>query len=423
MSLQTVSVFLAILALSSSHVINSNELPPIFEDFDSTNITEANIACTIEISTQTGSPQPVYIRPGTNQFFHPANRNGQIQMTANEAMEMWCSGTWASPAGAPNLITATCVSGQTFQYNGINFNFNDFRCTGWPWWTSRNTGDKCYGNGVLVDFGFQVDSRWLHVYTSCHDLDLETTWFVKHKFTPISDGNQRSVTRPSWTQSGFFTSSNVNGLYTRLTQTATVATILEDQAAANRFIEADPSEVFLSRGHIAAMTDFIFATEQRATFHFLNAAPQWQTFNGYNWVSVEISSRILASDRGINLDVYSGTWGNGQLWNTAGSWRNIFLDWPAGKIQMPMIYYKLLIHQETLSGVVLIGVNNPHLSLAEIQNLGYIICPDVSDQITYVSWTKGDLRRGYSYACEIHEFVRIVHHIPEIENIRYQLLV
>lgn len=69
------------------------------------------------------------------------------------------------------------------------------------------------------------------------------------------------------------------------------------------------------------------------------------------------------------------------------------------------------------------GVNNPHLTLADIQNNGYIICPDVSDQITYVSWTKGDLRRGYSYACEIHEFARIVHHIPEIENIRYRLLV
>jgi len=365
MSLRTV-LFVTLLALANSHVINSDELPPIFEDFNSTNITEANIACTIDINTQTGSPQPVYIRPGTSQFFHPADRTGQIQMTANQAMELWCSGTWTSPSGAPNLITATCVSGQTFRYNNVNFNFNDFRCSGWPWWTSRNTGVGCYGNGVLVDFGFQVDSRWLHVYTSCHDLQLETTWFVKHKFTPISDGNQRSVTRPSWTQSGFFTSSNVNGLYTRLTQTATVATILDDQSAANRFIEADPSDVFMSRGHIAAMTDFIFATEQRSTFHFLNAAPQWQTFNGYNWVSVEISSRKLASDRNIDLDVYSGTFGVGQLWNTAGSWRNIFLDWPAGRIPMPQIYYKVLIHQETLSGVVLIGEYEFNLNIPQI---------------------------------------------------------
>ncbi|XP_070507852.1 uncharacterized protein [Chironomus tepperi] len=423
MSLKTVAVFLTVSAIASIFAINSDDFQTIFEDFDFTNITAANSACTIDINTQTGSPQPVYIRPGTNQFFHPSNRNGQIQMSANQAMELWCSGSWASPAGAQNLITATCVSGQTFQYNGNDINFNDFRCSGWPWWSTRNTGVKCYSGGVLIDFGYQVDTRWINIYTSCHDLVLETTWYIKHKFTHISDGNQRSVTRPAWTQSDFFTSSNVNGLYTRNTQRATIATILEDQAAAECFVEADPSDVFLARGHIAAMTDFIFATEQRATFHFLNANPQWQTFNGYNWVSVEISSRKVASDRGIELDVYSGTYGISQLWNSEGIRKNIYLDWPAGRIPMPQIYYKILIHQDSLSGVVLIGVNNPHLTLDDIQTHGYIICPDVSDQINYVTWIRTDLRRGYSYACEVHDFTTVVQHIPEIQNIRYRLLV
>ncbi|KAL7011616.1 hypothetical protein ACKWTF_014359 [Chironomus riparius] len=421
MFLQTVLVFFAAFALASSHVINSDEQLPIFEASDSTNITEANIACTIDIHTQTGSPQPVYIRPGTSQFFHPSNRNGQIQMTANQAMEMWCSGTWASPSSAPNLITATCVSGQTFQYNGINFNFNDFRCSGWPAWTARRTTTGCFNGGILVDFGFQVTTRWLHVYTVCHDLALETNWFTQYRLTPISDANQRNVVRPSWSQAGFFTANNVDTLYTRLTQRATIATILGDQAAADRWIE-ETSEVFLARGHMAAMTDFILATEQRSTFHFLNVAPQWQTFNNGDWVAVEMSTRRFAVDRGLNLDVYTGTWGNGQLWNTAGSWRNIFLDWPAQRIPMPMIYYKILIHQETLSGVVLIGVNNPHLTLTDIQTRGYIVCPDVSNQINYISWTRTNLRRGFSYACEVHEFTRVVPHIPAINNIRYRLL-
>ncbi|XP_070507858.1 uncharacterized protein [Chironomus tepperi] len=422
MSLRIVILFLIALAFGSSHVLNSEELPLVFEDLSSTNITEANIACTIDIHTQTGSPQPVFIRPGTSQFFHPSNRNGQIQMTANQAMELWCSGSWASPSGAPNLITATCVSGQTFRYNNVNFNFNNFRCAAWPQWTARRSTTRCFNNALLVDFGFQVATRWLQIYRVCHDLVLETNWFAHYTFTPISDANQRNVVRPSWSQAGFYTSSNVNGLYTRNTQRSTIATILGDQAAANRFVEADPSDVFMARGHIAAMTDFILATEQQATFHFLNAAPQWQGFNGGNWVSVEISSRRLAADRGINLDVYTGTWGNGQLWNTAGTRRNIFLDWPAQRIQMPRIYYKVLIHQSTLSGVVLIGVNNPHLTLNDIQTRGYIICPDVSNQINYVTWSRTNLVRGFSYACEVHEFTRIVPHIPAINNIRYRLL-
>lgn len=52
------------------------------EDFKE--IDPANIACTIDIHTQTASPQPVYLRPGTSNPFYPANRQGQIQMTAGQ---------------------------------------------------------------------------------------------------------------------------------------------------------------------------------------------------------------------------------------------------------------------------------------------------------------------------------------------------
>jgi hypothetical protein len=163
------------------------------------------------------------------------------------------------------------------------------------------------------------------------------------------------VERPRFHQSDFFPGRVVDNLYVRNVQRRTVATILDDEAAADRFIEPDPSDVFMARGHIAAMTDFILATEQQATFLFINTAPQWQTFNSLNWVSVEISSRRLAADRNINLDVYTGTHGITRLWNTAGSRRQIFLDWPAARIPAPQIYYKILVNNANRSGVVLIG--------------------------------------------------------------------
>lgn len=40
---------------------------------------------------------------------------------------------------------------------------------------------------------------------------------------------------------------------------------------------------FLARGHLAAKSDFVYATGQRASFYFINAAPQWQPFNAGNW--------------------------------------------------------------------------------------------------------------------------------------------
>ena len=47
------------------------------------------------------------------------------------------------------------------------------------------------------------------------------------------------------------------------------------------------STQFLARGHLAAKSDFVFATAQRATFFFTNAAPQWQPFNAGNWNFLE----------------------------------------------------------------------------------------------------------------------------------------
>lgn len=74
----------------------------------------------------------------------------------------------------------------------------------------------------------------------------------------------------------------------------------------------------------------------------------------------------------------------------------------------------MLIDKVDSSGVVLIGVNNPHLTLDEIKK-DYIICTDVSDQINYINWQKDDIRRGYSYACDVNEFLKVVPQFSEID--------
>lgn len=143
----------------------------------------------------------------------------------------------------------------------------------------------------------------------------------------------------------------------------------------------------------------------------LFTAPQFQRFNALNWEAVEDSTRKLASSRNIFLDVYSGTYGVIKLNDYFGSPKEIFLyvNGADRRIPVPKLYYKVLINKAANSGIVLIGVNNPHVTLEEIKK-DYVICTDVSDKINYISWQKDDISRGYSYACDVNEFLKVVPH-------------
>lgn len=132
--------------------------------------------------------------------------------------------------------------------------------------------------------------------------------------------------------------------------------------------------------------------------------------------AVEDSTRKLAANRNIVLDVYTGTIGVMGLQDYFGNTKNIhlYVNGVDRKIPVPKLYYKVLINKADSSGIVLIGVNNPHLTLDEIKK-DYIVCTDVSSEITYINWQKDDIKRGYSYACDVNEFLKAVPHFAEID--------
>lgn len=237
----------ATLALQSDEDLAAKEILQILDDEPVT----SNVACQIDINTQAGSPQPLYIRPGTAEFFHPSDRRGLIELSVNQQMEMFCV-QFSSPIDVFGSITVECVSGTNFRFNGEVFDFSLFSCRNWPTSTAvRRTSPRCFNNGVLVDVGFQVNARFMTVFTSCHDPVLETNHYTQYQLMSRSDANQRSVTRPSWRQLDFFPGKNVDNLHTRVVQRQTIATILESQSAADIFIELPNSEIYLARGHMA----------------------------------------------------------------------------------------------------------------------------------------------------------------------------
>lgn len=95
--------------------------------------------------------------------------------------------------------------------------------------------------------------------------------------------------------STFYPGVDVNNRYTVAQQKVTISNYVGSDLA-EKYVT---STQYLARGHLAAKTDFIYATGQRATFYFINCAPQWQLFNGGNWNMLEqVSVKLNLSIQG-----------------------------------------------------------------------------------------------------------------------------
>lgn len=205
----------------------------------------------------------------------------------------------------------------------------------------------------------------------------------------------------------------MDNLYSQREQRRTVARILGSDQLAGELIHAN-SELFLSRGHMAASSDFIFRNHQLASFYFVNAAPQWQTFNGGNWNTLEQYLKRYVACRNINTEIYTGTYGVVTYKDIRGEDQEIHLSAcnNARRVPVPKVYYKVVIDVRNRAGIAFIGVNNPYVALPEILR-DYTYCRNVMDRVTYIPWSR-HLRMGHLYACSVNEFARAIGDLPQL---------
>ena len=117
------------------------------------------------------------------------------------------------------------------------------------------------------------------------------------------------------------------------------------------------------------------------------------------------------------MDAYTGTFGTTTLKDIEDKDKEIYLAFDNngnGLIPAPKIYFKILVDRASKDGIALIGVNNPYLTLQEIEQ-DYLYCKDVGDQVTWVKWDRMNISRGYSYACDVNDFFQVVPYLPFVE--------
>lgn len=201
-------------------------------------------------------------------------------------------------------------------------------------------------------------------------------------------------------------------LYRFDTQLNTVAKILNSTELAKQRLKK--SVQFLSRGHMAAKADFVYGSQQRSTFWYLNTAPQWQSFNGGNWNTLEMNVRRFAATRHLDLDVYTGVHGQMTMEDIHGKQQPVHLHVRGAVLSAPRFYWKVIYDPVSKRGTAFVGLNDPFIRW--ITDDVYL-CTDISGKIKWLQWQADNITAGVSYACSIDDLRRAVPAVPMLDVI------
>jgi hypothetical protein len=376
--------------------------------------------CSIAINTDLPEPQPLLLIPGGSKdvhgFYLPEGADGIVTLATGQTMLLACPGI-TNEFNNTNLelttAMATCDSGTTFFVNSVRYNFSNFACTSYPFHTARYSGSTCYdGTKRHIEIGFEVESDFYKLIDVCFDDVLYTTLYAKATIVSGIAGYQRGFPRPSFILDSFYHGMSVNTLYTRSTQRKTISGLLGSTQLGDQYIDGT-NVFFLTRGHLSAKADFVYGSQHRATFHFVNVSPQWQTFNGRNWEALESSVRAYADKRNVDFVVYTGTYGVATLPNVDGNETELYLHVDRNNnkaIPVPKFYWKAVYDPKSQAGVVFVGINNPYVSDPQGD---YLICTDVCSKISWIQWDQKNIGKGYSYCCEVDDFRSTVKTLPQ----------
>ncbi|XP_062564652.1 uncharacterized protein LOC134227294 [Armigeres subalbatus] len=372
--------------------------------------------CKISLGKELNLQQPFFLIPGTETFYTPLPNTTDLLFHMGEQLELFCTRGFANPSvepGKKTSIITSCDGDDGFIHNGETYNITQLTCKGPVFHEAHRTGNRCFNDASLVKIGFDMGSRFAKIYEACFDENTLQTYYVKHSLYPWNVKHQSTKRPPSFIQGDFYPSLRVTKLYNIESQRKTFEKILGSPARADALLN-NKKDLFLARGHLAAKADFVFGAHQRATFWFINVAPQWQKFNAFNWQRIETGVKDFVARNDLNVTVYTGTYGVLELPDANGDMQQIFLDVDpnnGGRIPVPKVYYKILHDEQNDAGIVLIGVNNPHATMEEI-NDNYVFCKDVSDKISWLKWKREFIPGGYSYACDVNEFNAVTNHLP-----------
>lgn len=365
-------------------------------------------------------PAPLVVNANA-EVVYPSSRTQTASLAENDWISICCPGNQLlyndNPLNA-TCVTVSCIGNPSFAWDQETVDFNLLKCQNLPENTIRYTHRTCSNGGQEIEIGYDLGHNVsVPQINICFDTVNLSPIYSHYRLTKNIGYRDSKVPRKFFEEDGLYsTSINLDDLYNRNMERQTINNLLDINSDSEQYIKRN-GELFVNRGHLTAKGDFVYGFQQLATFHYVNSAPQWASFNGGNWNELEISVRDYANSRDVDLDVYTGIHGITTLPNSLnGRQTELFLHTSNGRnlLPVPQYFWKVILNPLTREGIAVIGVNNPY----DINLSDDVICEDVSDSITWfnnkLKRQKRNIAMGYIYACEVSDFQKVVRSLPEL---------
>ncbi|KAL7731824.1 hypothetical protein ACLKA6_017411 [Drosophila palustris] len=410
------------------------EVGQIIKDLEEVHVNETiqrGAPCVLDIQEDlpySNRAQPLYLRPNTDTYWLP-NAAGQLVVPRGASIELYCSSSFANVTDDDRVATerssihARCLHDTIFEWAGGKREFQDFYCSQKLKYVVERLEQPCGDRDVasaarIYRVGYDLGAgRFVRTLELCHDAERLQTEYALYQLLPANEHFQRHVKRVKFSTAGHFGGFDMQRLYSQAHQEQRAVQLLHqtDMVMDVERLFDKKGGLFLARGHLAARADLIYASQQQSSFNYLNVAPQWQTFNGGHWSIVEDESRHFVARSGLSVSVYTGTYGVMPLPDAGQTSFHLATDANnTAVLRVPRLYYRLLIDNDRpWRGLALIGVNNPHATLSQIQE-SYMICDPLQPHlVSWLRWLQHEnLKKGYLYACTVADVASVVGHLP-----------
>lgn len=233
----------------------------------------------IRVNVQKDTPPPVMIHQDGKRYLEPEGTDGAIYLKKNENVILFCSDGFTFSKEFRSL-NATCLGNNQYEIQQTQQTHSLFEiiCNSLPRHEVRRSGN-CLGRnntaiGIKVLIGFKIDDQtFLPLMEVCHDEHQHRTHYSRYTLKPANYISQIDTERPAFVKGGFYDKLPVNDLYSKDGQWDTFQQLLGPEMSKKYVLSSN--QLYLSRGHLMAKVDLIFGDLQRATFYYINAAPQW----------------------------------------------------------------------------------------------------------------------------------------------------